>query len=168
MHSAAIHATTRMRFAFSARAFSASTNTHTAASVPKTPKVECARRITSLLVIFITSGRMFFYPKCDSAANATLTRYILSAVVVKLDISACTTHAGRRQEVRCGGINDVPEDGAERWSSIRGEPGEFHAAFNPPADVASARISESPHSIRRRGLPARSDSKFSPCRGDTE
>jgi len=48
-----MNAAFRIRPAFSARALSASTNTHTAEIVPKTPNVECARSITSLLVIFI-------------------------------------------------------------------------------------------------------------------
>ncbi len=56
MHSAARRAAFRMRPAFSSRAFSVSTNTHSADRMPKTPNVECAKSMTSLPVIFIRSA----------------------------------------------------------------------------------------------------------------
>ena len=47
-----------MRCAFCSRAFSVSTNTHTADSVPRTPNVACAKRMASFAVMF-TAGLRF-------------------------------------------------------------------------------------------------------------
>ena len=57
MKIATAKAAVRMRCAFCSRAFSVSTNTHSADRVPRTPNVACAKSMTSLAVTFTADLR---------------------------------------------------------------------------------------------------------------